>query len=155
MKTPKIDPLYAVCAAGLLIVAATSAPGKIQEFTQQRQMAASLQAQNQAEQIKARLANADSQRRSQLAVDRFKAGCQMVFAGADPSKFTAIGEGKPVFDPTTNQPVSDGVVLCDQTGQTAVIRDGVAQDLAFATDRQVVADAMQRYQGAEYAAPQQ
>jgi hypothetical protein len=46
-------------------------------------------------------------------------------------------------------------VICDLTGQTAIIRNGVADDLAFLPDRQPIRDAMERYKDAQYNAPKQ
>jgi hypothetical protein len=153
--TQNIDPVYIVgglIVAGLL---AMNAPSQLSNMTQQRNLAQGISQQNQELQIKARLANADSQRRSELAKDRYNAGCQMTVGSNDPTKFAAIQQDKPVLDATTEAPLGDGVVVCDSTGQTAVIKEGVASELAFATDRQVIRDAMKRYGNVQYAAPQQ
>ncbi len=153
--TQNIDPVYIVggiIVAGLL---ALNAPSQLSSMTQQRDLAQGISQQNQELQIKARLANADSERRSQLAKDRYNSGCQMTVASNDLGKFAAIQQDKPVLDGTTQAPLGDGVVVCDLTGQTAVIKGGVASELAFATDRQVIRDAMKRYGNVQYAAPQQ
>lgn len=153
--TGNIDPVYlvgGVIVAGLL---ALNAPSQFGAMQQQRNLAQGINQQNQELQIKARLANADSQRRSELAKDRYNAGCQMTVGSNDPGRFAAIQQDKPVLDGTTQAPLGDGVVVCDLTGQTAVIKNGVASELAFATDRQVIRDAMKRYGNVQYAAPQQ
>lgn len=153
--TQNVDPVYIVgglIVAGLL---ALNAPSQFGVMQHQRNLAQGISQQNQELQIKARLANADSERRSQLAAERFNAGCQMTVGSNDPTKFAAIQQDKPVLDATTEAPLGDGVVVCDSTGQTAVIKGGVASELAFATDRQVIRDAMKRYGNVQYSAPQQ
>jgi len=79
----------------------------------------------------------------------------MLVGTNDPTKFAAIQEGKPVLDGTTGAPLGNSVIVCDQTGLTAVIENGVASNLAFSADRQVVRDAMTRYGNVQYSAPQQ
>jgi hypothetical protein len=156
MKTAQnIDPVYIV--GGLLVGALLifNAPAQLQSMQQQRQLAQGLSQANQEAQIKARLANADSERRSQLAKQRYESGCQMTVASNAPDKFAAIQQDKPVLDGATKAPLPDSLVVCDHTGMTAVIRDGVAQDLAFLPDRQAIRDAMKRYEGAQYSAPKQ
>jgi hypothetical protein len=156
MKTSQnIDPVYVV--GGLIVAAllAFNAPSQLATMQQQRQLAQGISQQNQELQIKARLANADSERRSKLAKERFDSGCQMLVATSNPSKFADIQENQPVLDGATGFPLSNGIVVCGLTGQTAVIRDGVAKDLAFLPDRQAIRDAMKRYEGAQYSAPKQ
>jgi hypothetical protein len=156
MKTVQgIDPVYII--GGLIVAAllAMNAPSQFAMMQQQRNLAQGISQQNQESQIKARLANADSERRSQLAQERFKAGCQMTVATNDPTKFAAIQEGQPVLDATTGAPLSNSVVVCSSDGMTAVIENGVASNLAFSTDRQVIREAMRRYANVQYAAPGQ
>jgi hypothetical protein len=153
--TQNIDPVYLV---GSLIVAgllAFNAPSQLKSMSQQRNLAQSISQQNQEMQIKARLANANSERQAVTAQQRYIAGCQMTVASNDLSKFAAIQQDKPVLDATTQAPLSDGVVVCSMDGMTAIIRGGVATDLAFSSDRQVIRDAMKRYGNVEYAAPKQ
>ena len=153
--TQNIDPVYlvgGVIVAGLL---AMNAPSQLSSMTQQRNLVQGISQQNQELQIKAQLANADSERRSKLAAERFNAGCQMTVGSNAPDKFAAIQEGKPVLDGTTGAPLGNSVVVCDLTGLTAVIENGVASNLAFSSDRQVIRDAMKRYGDVKYSAPQQ
>lgn len=153
--TGNIDPVYllgGVIVAGLL---ALNAPSQFGAMQQQRNLAQGISQQNQELQIKARLANADSERRSLLAKERYDAGCQMTVGSNDKTRFAAIQQDKPVLDGTTEAPLSDGTIVCDLTGQTAVIENGVASNLAFSTDRQPIRDAMKRYGNVQYAAPQQ
>jgi hypothetical protein len=151
----KIDPVYIVGGVIVAALLAFNAPSQLGAMQQQRNLAQGISQQNQALQIKARLANADSERRSQLASERYNAGCQMTVGSNDPTKFAAIQQDKPVLDGTTKAPLGDGTVVCDLTGQTAVIKGGVASELAFATDRQVIRDAMKRYGDVQYSAPGQ
>jgi len=150
-----IDPIYIV--GGLIVVGllAMNAPSHLSSMTQQRNLAQGISQQNQELQIKARLANADSERRSALAKVRYDGGCQMLVGTNDPTKFAAIQENQPVLDGTTGAPLGNSVIVCDQTGLTAVIENGVASNLAFSSDRQVIRDAMQRYGNVQYSAPQQ
>jgi hypothetical protein len=154
-RAHNIDPVYLV--GGVLVAAllAFNAPTQLQGMSQQRNLAQSLSQQNQEMQIKARLANANAERQSITAKQRYNAGCQMTVASNDLSKFAAIQQDKPVLDATTQAPLSDGVVVCSMDGMTAIIRGGVATDLAFSSDRQVIRDAMKRYGDVQYAAPQQ
>jgi len=153
--TRHIDPVYIV--GGLLVTAllAFNAPSQLKGMNQQRNLAQNISQQNQEQQIKARLANANSERQAITAKQRYVAGCQMTVASNDLSKFAAIQQDKPVLDATTQAPLSDGVVVCSMDGMTAIIRGGVATDLAFSSDRQVIRDAMKRYGDVQYAAPQQ
>lgn len=156
MKTiPNIDPVYIVGGLAVAALLAFNAPSQLGAMQQQRNLAQGISQQNQELQIKARLANADSERRAEMAKNRYAAGCQMTTASNEPSKFAAIQQDKPVLDATTRAPLGDGTIVCDHTGQTAVIRAGVAQDLAFSPDRQVIRDAMARYGDVQYAAPGQ
>jgi hypothetical protein len=156
MKTLRdIDPVYLTGGVIALALIAMNAPSQLSAMNRQRELAQEITQQNQELQIKARLANADSERRSELAAQRYRAGCQMVVATNDPSKFAAIQQDKPVLDGTTGAPLGDGTVVCDLTGQTAVIKESVASELAFSTDRQVIRDAMKRYGNVQYSAPGQ
>lgn len=150
-----IDPVYIV--GGLIVAAllAFNAPSQLKSMNQQRDLAQGISQQNQALQIKARLANANSERQAIQAKQRYDDGCQMTVASNDLSKFAAIQQDKPVLDATTQAPLGDGTVVCDQTGQTAVIENGVASNLAFSSDRQVIRDAMKRYGDVKYSAPGQ
>jgi hypothetical protein len=150
-----IDPVYIVGGVIVATLLVLNAPSQMATMQQQRQLAQGLSQANQEAQIKARLANADTERRSLIAKQRYEAGCQMTFAQSDPGKFAAIQQDRPVLDGATGAPLPDSVVVCDLTGMTAVIRKGVAQDLAFLPDRQAIRDAMKRYEGAQYSAPKQ
>jgi hypothetical protein len=153
--TQNIDPVYLVGGLVVAVLLAFNAPSQLKGMSQQRNLAQSISQQNQEMQIKARLANANSERQAVTAKQRYIAGCQMTVASNDLSKFAAIQQDKPVLDATTQAPLSDGVVVCSMDGMTAIIRGGVATDLAFSSDRQVIRDAMKRYGNVEYAAPKQ
>jgi hypothetical protein len=153
--TQNIDPVYLVGGLIVAVLLAFNAPSQLKGMSQQRNLAQSISQQNQEMQIKARLANANSERQAVTAKQRYIAGRQMTVASNDLSKFAAIQQDKPVLDATTQAPLSDGVVVCSMDGMTAIIRGGVATDLAFSSDRQVIRDAMKRYGNVEYAAPKQ
>jgi hypothetical protein len=122
---------------------------------QSQATARTIATQNQSAEMKARLASASADRQGETAKKRYEAGCQMTFASNDLGKFAAIQEGKPVLDAATGAPIANGAVVCDQIGMTAIIANGVADSVAFSPDRQVIRDAMQRYQDARYQAPGQ
>jgi len=150
-----IDPIYLI---GAVAVAAALYLNGGENFKamQQSQASARLIAQtNQASEMKAKLASASADRQSEVAMKRYADGCQMLFASNDPSKFVSIQESKPVLDGTTGAPIGSGAIVCDLTGMTAIIANGVADSLAFSSDRQVIRDAMKRYEGASYNAPKQ
>ena len=85
-----------------------------------------------------------------IAEQRYKSGCVMVFSSdpAKPNHFTALSQGQPVLDGSRKGAVvPDNTIVCDALGNTAKISNGVTADFAFTPNRQVVADAMQRYNG--------
>jgi hypothetical protein len=151
----KIDPIYFV---GALIVGgflALNGRDNLATMQNQQATAKAIAIENQQAEMKARLATASSQRQAETAKARYEAGCQMVFASNDPSRFTSIQQDRPVLDGATRHPIPDGSVVCDQNGNTAIIANEVASNLAFSPDREVIRVAMKRYSDAQYSAPQQ
>jgi hypothetical protein len=156
MKSIKnIDPIYLVGGAVVLIALAINAPSNFTAMQQNQATARAIAQSNQEAELRARLASASAQRQAEVAKQRYQDGCQMTFASNAPGNFAAIQQGKPVLDGTTGAPIADGAVVCDSVGITAIIRDGVASSIAFSPDRQVIRDAMKRYQDAQYRAPGQ
>lgn len=150
-----IDPVYIV---GGLVVAgflALNGGDNIKSMQQSQSVARAIAQQNQSAEMKARLASASADRQGGVAKARYEAGCQMTVATNAPDKFAAIQEGKPVLDGATGAPLANGTVVCDLTGNTAIIANGIADNFAFSPDRQVIRDAMKRYEGAHYNAPGQ
>ncbi len=150
-----IDPIYLVGVAIVLIALAVNGKDNLTAMQQSQATARAIAQQNQQTEMEARLASASAQRQAEVAKQRYEAGCQMTFASNAPGNFAAIQQGKPVVDATTGAPIADGAVVCDSVGITAIIRNGVADSIAFSPDRQVIRDAMKRYQDAQYRAPGQ
>jgi hypothetical protein len=156
MKLPRnIDPVYLIGGAIVLGAIALNGGDNFKAMQQSQATARTIATQNQSAEMKARLASASADRQGETAKKRYEAGCQMTFASNDMGKFAAIQEGKPVLDASTGAPIANGAVVCDQIGMTAIIANGVADSVAFSPDRQVIRDAMQRYQDARYQAPGQ
>ena len=61
------------------------------------------------------------QSRSEIAEQRYQAGCIMVVATNSPDQLTALEEGQPIIDAARNRPLSPGAVVCDGFGNTGVI----------------------------------
>lgn len=150
-----IDPVYVVGGLIVAVFLALNGRENLATMQQQQQQAKAIAQANQQAEMKARLATASSQRQAETAKERYDSGCQMVFAQNDPNKFAAIQQGRAVLDATTGYPIPDGSVVCDTVGNTAIIANGVADNLAFSPDREVIRAAMKRYADAQYAAPQQ
>lgn len=81
-----------------------------------------------------------------IAEQRYSAGCVLVVATNDPSKFTSLSEGQPVLDAVRGVPLPTGSIVCDAFGNTAriIAQDGepVAGEFAFTGNKQVVEDAI-------------
>ncbi|MBP0006207.1 MAG: hypothetical protein J7642_21235 [Cyanobacteria bacterium SBC] len=71
-----------------------------------------------------------------IAEQRYAAGCTKIVATRDRTKFAVIQEGFPVLDSATGGTVPAGAVICDPTGNTAVLKDidgdGIAEATALA-----------------------
>lgn len=87
-----------------------------------------------------------TEQQAAIAEQRYSAGCVLVVATNDPSKFTSLSEGQPVLDAVRGVPLPTGTVVCDAFGNTARIidQDGnpVAGEFAFTGNKQVVEDAI-------------
>jgi glutamate-1-semialdehyde aminotransferase len=150
---PKIDPVYTLGGLFLFGLFALNGRDNLSAMQQQQSLLRATTLQNQQSEMQAKLASASAQRKAAIAQKRYEDGCQMVFASNAPGNFASIQDKRPVLDNYTTAVLPDGVIVCDHTGMTAIIRNGVADDLAFASDRQVVRDAMKRYADAQYSAP--
>lgn len=53
-----------------------------------------------------------------IAEERYKNGCLILLYKR---QLVAIAQGKPVYDPTTKQPLPKGTVVCDGYGTTAIL----------------------------------
>lgn len=87
-----------------------------------------------------------TEQQAAIAEQRYTAGCVLVVATNDPSKFTSLSEGQPVLDAVRGVPLPTGTVVCDAFGNTARIVDldgnPVAGEFAFTGNKQVVEDAI-------------
>lgn len=108
-----IDPVYIIGGLIVAVFLALNGRENLATMQQQQQQAKAIAQQNQQAEMKARLATASSQRQAETAKERYDAGCQMVFASNDPTKFAAIQQNQPVLDATTGYPIPDGSVVCD------------------------------------------
>lgn len=80
--------------------------------------------------VQQRLETAQSEARAALAESRYQGPCLYVSHGA-------IAEGM-AFVGDNGAPLPDGTTVCDATGGTAVMRGGVAADLARTGNQAVV-----------------
>jgi len=150
-----IDPIYLIAAAVVAAALYLNGGENFKAMQQSQASARLISRTNQDSEMKAKLASASADRQSAVAKERYTDGCQMTVATNSPNQFAAIQQGKPVLDGATGAPLPDGVVVCDLIGSTAIISGGVADSFAFSSDRQVIRDAMKRYEGASYNAPKQ
>jgi hypothetical protein len=161
----KISPIQLIGGGLLLYLAITQGSRNLGDYTTQAQIIGTQRKAAQLEQAQLLTAQEKAKAQDAIALERYKAGCVMVFApqsdGITPTnQFAGIIEGKPVMD--GNRPgvaLSDGVQVCDSNGLTGVIANRVVTQTAFTSDRQVVADAMRRFGydsgDAQYNAPKQ
>jgi hypothetical protein len=137
----KQNPAEAVMAVvvGLLFLAyAPNILRSIQAQDRLRQFAATQQESIQQSQ----LLGDQTEERAKIAEARYKKGVKFVVASSNQNQGVALIEGQPVYDPTTQMPIANGVVVGDTAGTTGVIIDSVVKDIAFTGDMQVVQEAM-------------
>jgi hypothetical protein len=147
MKTqiPNIDPVYAVGGAVALAMVIFNGPQALRDMSANRAAVSAIIQANQAVERQAKLDTGSAERQNEIAVSRYKAGCQMVFT-RDRRSFVALQNGQPILDPVTNAPMPPGGTFCDGIGYTGIVGpDGKITSIAFASDRQVIADAVKRY----------
>lgn len=75
---------------------------------------------------------------SRTAIKRYQNGLVFVVSTANPNTAIAIIEGEAVIDISSREPLPDGTVVGDYSGNTGIIKDGVVSSVAFTGDRQVV-----------------
>lgn len=81
-------------------------------------------------QVAARLESSQAAAQADLARSRYQGPCVWISQGQ-------VVEGA-AFADSTGQPLTDGVTVCDSFGATAVIREGVAAQVARTADQSVV-----------------
>lgn len=94
--------------------AARQIRSEIQQQEQQQTRDLTLQQQQQRHGQQAR----------QIAEERYREGCLLVYTLDADGNVIALYEGMTVVDSTTNQPLPDGTTVCDPNGATAVLEDG-------------------------------
>lgn len=86
------------------------------------------------------------EQQARIAEARYSRGCKFVTASLNPGKFTTLSENSPVIDAVRGTPLPPGMVVCDASGNTAIIKDlgqgPVATDFAFTGKMQAVNDAI-------------
>jgi hypothetical protein len=92
-----------------------------------------------------------------IADERYKNGCLILLYKG---QLVAIAQGKPVYDPTTKQPLSKGTVVCDGYGTTAILEprdfdgDGKFQPVvaseAFTGNSQLIKQSLENNRRAAY-----
>ncbi|MEM1308321.1 MAG: hypothetical protein AAF773_05395 [Cyanobacteria bacterium P01_D01_bin.115] len=65
-----------------------------------------------------------SQQERQIAEERYQDGCHLVYAQDEEGNVVSLHEGMKVVDSTTNQPLAEGITVCDPNGATAVLEAG-------------------------------
>lgn len=86
---------------------------------------------------------------AQLAESRYERGCTLTVAMSSPKDLVSIQTGEPVMDRTTKKPLPNGTVVCDFNGNTAVIKGGVASNLAFTGNRELAYQQLKKVRGAK------
>jgi hypothetical protein len=119
-------------------------------------------AYQQQEQARLQLSQDAAKQKDTIARQRYESGCVMVVSSDDKTKLTALTEGQPVIDSARNVPLSVGNIVCDSHGLTGeIIPDlknpqvPIVGNTAFTHDREIIAKAMQRYQGIKFTMPNQ
>lgn len=120
----------------LLMVALNSG-----QIKQNQQFSAELKAERMEMSQKQALLSAQQQdvsAKAEIANARYESGCILVVSSGDPTKSAAIQQERPVLDGATGHPLSDGSVVCDPFGTTAIIMGQVASQIAYTGDMEVV-----------------
>jgi len=94
--------------------AARQIRSEIQQQEQQQTRELTLQQQQQRHGQQAR----------QIAEERYREGCLLVYTLDADGNVISLYEGMAVVDSTTNQPLADGTTVCDPNGATAVLENG-------------------------------
>ncbi|NEQ48449.1 MAG: hypothetical protein F6K00_34930 [Leptolyngbya sp. SIOISBB] len=102
--------------------------GIFQAFSPQaRQIRSEIRRQDQ-QQVRDLTLQQQQQRHSQqerkIAEERYQDGCHLVYARDEEDNVVSLHEGMKVVDSSTNQPLAEGVTVCDPNGATAVLETG-------------------------------
>ena len=120
--------------------------GIFQAFSPQaRQIRAEIRSQDQ-QQVRDLTLQQQQQRHSQqerkIAEERYQDGCHLVYARDEQGNVVSLHEGMNVVDSSTNQPLAEGVTVCDPNGATAVLETGgIVGVIAVTPNRELVQEA--------------
>jgi hypothetical protein len=139
----KRNPVEAAGLGAVAVLFLLYAPNMLRSIQAQdrlRQFAATQQESIQQSQ----LIGDQTEERAKIAEARYEKGLKFVVASSNQNQGVALIEGQPVYDPITQMPIANGVVVGDTAGTTGIITDSVVKDVAFTGDTQVVQEAMKK-----------
>ena len=126
--------------AGILVVSSFFFSGA-DNLREGRQRGDEIRAQRQALQAKEDEFSFDvkeAELAATVANIRYQEGCIFVVATNNPDVAVSIVENEPVIDLTTKQPLANTSIVCDFTGGTGIIRNGVVSSFAFTGNAEVI-----------------
>lgn len=89
------------------------------------------------------------QKQAKIAEARYQAGCILIVAKENERNLATIQEGDVISDRNNGKTLPNNSVICDGHGNTAVIKDGKADLVAFTGDRTLVIQQVKRINGAK------
>ena len=129
-----------------LIAIATSIPNSLRQFDQMQLVSSEIQ-RNAIEQQRLEAQQEALAERAKIAEERYQTGCLLIQL-RERNTLISLAQGMPVVDSKTGNAIPPGTVVCDFSGNTAVMTavDGksLAQDLAFTGNRTIIQKAIER-----------
>jgi hypothetical protein len=139
-------PLELSFGAIALIAIATSIPGSLRQFDQMQLVSSEIQ-RNAIEQQRLEAQQEALAEKAKIAEERYQTGCLLIQLRNN-NTLISLAQGMPVVDSRTGNAIPPGTVVCDYSGNTAVMTavDGksLAHDLAFTGNRTIVRKAIER-----------
>ena len=104
----------------------------------------SIRQQNQSKASSMMLIQNSVETDAEFAESLFRTGCTFLVATEDPTIAITLSPGEPVLDSHTGRPLPDGHVVCDTSGNAAVIANGVipVEGIVFTGNKEVVRQSM-------------
>ncbi len=154
IKRNKVSIGFAVAIAGCFALNS----GEIQKNMATVGEARKIAQMNAAKDMELRLSQQQAQMQSEIAIERYQAGCVLVVTKEDPNTFTSLSEGQPVIDSKRETPLPAGTIVCDANGNTGKIvksdrGEEVVGEMAFTGNAQIVSSARQRASQVRYVLP--
>ncbi len=142
----KRNPIESTGIGFTLVCLACSIPGMVQQFQEMGTVSRTIQ-RSAIDQQRLEAQQAALAERAKIADDRYRDGCLLIQKQGQ-NTLIAISQGMPVVDSQTGQPLPPNTVICDFTGNTAVMAwNGTAvvtTDVAFTGNRELINQAIAR-----------